>query len=84
MDNKFPCTDSKWVIDRFEEHNAVLENTDTLEMAVFPVTALPANARPGDALVRMDGVWRVDHAETERRSAEISELFQRIKNKSQK
>jgi len=72
----------KWTIDRFEEHSAVLENSKTLEMVSVPVSSLPANSVPGDVLIFKNGTWHFDHAETEARKAQISELFQRIKQKN--
>ena len=83
MDTKSTSSDDvKWTIDRFEENYAVLENSMTLEMVIIPMSRLPANANPGDILMFKNDTWHFDHAETEVRKAQISELFQRIKQKN--
>jgi len=84
MDSKFTSTDKprKWIIDRFEEHNAVLEDAVTLETVSIPACGLPANANPGDTLILKDSVWHFDHEETAARGARISELFHKIKQKN--
>ena len=84
MDNKLTSTDktSKWIIDRFEEHNAVMENAATLETVSLPMSSLPREVAPGDTLICKDGAWHFDHVETAARSARISELFQKIKQKN--
>ena len=83
MGSKLTSSDNlKWTIDRFEENKAVLENSKTLEMVSIPISRLPANANPGDILMFKNDTWHFDHAETEVRKAQISELFQRIKQKN--
>jgi len=69
----------KWIIDRFEESDAVLENAATLETMSLPKSGLPENTRPGDTLVIRDGKWHFDKAETEARRQRIQERFSRIK-----
>ena len=83
MGSKLTSSDNiKWAVDRFEERNAVLENSKTLEMVSVPKSKLPANVNPGDILIFENGAWHFDQAETEARKAEIAELFQRIKQKN--
>jgi len=62
---------------------AVLENSDTLENINLPLTNLPNDVKPGDTLVRQDGKWYKDDAETAARRKRISERFARIKQKAQ-
>jgi hypothetical protein len=84
MDEKLHCYGSKsekWIIDRFEEDNAVLENAATLETIVLAKNELPENARPGDTFVLRNGRWHFDHAETEARYNLIQERFNRIRSK---
>ena len=84
MDNGLTTLDNgTWIIDRFEESFAVLENADTLDTASLPQTALPAGAAPGDTLVMENGVWRMDNAQTEARKQRIDTLFERIRARSQ-
>jgi len=78
MDNASTCFD-KWIIDRFEESDAVLENAATLETKSLPKSALPGNIRPGDTLVMCGGTWVFDKADTEARQRRIQERFSRIK-----
>jgi len=83
MDKEFASTDNiKWAIDRFEEHNAILENSETFEMVSIPMFELPAGIVPGDILIFQNDTWHLDHAEKEALSASISQVFQRIKQKN--
>ena len=70
----------KWVIDRFEEDFAVIEN-ETLESKSIPRFGLPKMAKPGDALFFLDGKWHVDDDETAARRKRIDALFSRIKSR---
>ena len=80
MDNASTTLDKgMWIIDRFEEDFAVLENAETLETVSLPRAALPSGAAPGDTLVMADGAWRIDSAETEARKQRIGTMFERIK-----
>ena len=67
-----------YVLDRFEEGFAVLENTNTLENITIPPTELP-KSRAGDSLYWKNGEWHVDHAETKARAERIRQQFARIK-----
>ena len=71
----------RWIIDRFEEDTAVLENPETLEMKDCPRAELPAGAKEGDVLTEDGGVLRLDRAETEVRAGRIRERFNRLKKK---
>ena len=72
------CCD-KWIVDRFEESDAILENAATLETISLPKSGLPENTRPGDTLVTLSGKWHFDKTETEARQQRIQERFNRIK-----
>jgi len=79
MDNELTCSDSTWIIDRFEEDYAVLENAATLKTISLPKSSLFDNARPGDTLVWRSGTWHFNHNETEARRQRIQERLNRIK-----
>ena len=51
------------IIDRFEGEYAVVEREDQ-GMLKIPRSELPHDAHEGDVLVRIDGVHKVDPAET--------------------
>ena len=71
----------KWVIDRFEEDFAVLENY-SLESKSIPRFAMPKMAKPGDVLFFSNGSWHIDKEETAKRREKIKTLFDRIKKKN--
>lgn len=71
----------KWVVDRFEESWAVLENTATREIISLPRASLPKNTREGTTLVKIESKWYVNEAETAAREARINERFARIKRR---
>ena len=82
MDNGLKCStnrNEKWIVDRFEECNAVLENAATLDTMTLLKADLPQKTQPGDTLVMRDGAWHFDHAETEARARRIQERFNRIR-----
>ena len=81
MDSRFSSTD-RFIIDRFEEHNAVLENAATREIVSLPKAHLPADASPGDTLILQNGTWSFDHQETAARKTRIDALFAKIKEKN--
>ena len=70
----------KWVVDRFEEGWAVLDNSDTFESISLPTDGLPAGIKPGDTLVKQNGKWYKDKTDSADRKKRISERFARIKN----
>jgi hypothetical protein len=72
----------KWVIDRFEESWAVLENSDSHEVISLPATNLPNGVEAGSTLIKHGSKWYVDEADTAARAARISERFARIKEKN--
>jgi len=69
----------RFIIDRFEEGFALLENPETLEISEYPRAKLPKGAKEGDVLTESDGILRLDSAETESRAARIRERFRKIK-----
>jgi hypothetical protein len=71
-----------WVLDRFEDGVAVLENQSTREIKNLPRTGLPESAREGDILFcTSEGVWRVDREGTKKRAAEMRDRFRRLLRK---
>jgi hypothetical protein len=68
-----------WIIDRFEENFALLENPETLEIKECPRAELPAGAKEGDVLTEDGGALRLDGDETTARAARIKERFNRLK-----
>lgn len=66
------------VIDRFGEDFAVLEIDG--EMSEVPRNIIPDDAREGDILVCVDGIYSVDEkATSERRSAVRDRLYRLMK-----
>ena len=78
MDDELTYSD-KWIVDRFEESDAVLENAVTLETLSLPKSDLPENTKPGDTLMMRNGIWHFDKIETKARQQRIQERFNRIK-----
>lgn len=70
-----------WVIDRFEEGFAVLEDTDSLESLDLPRSQLPTAAQEGHTLKMEDGCYVIDYEDTEARRKRIQEKFSRLKFK---
>jgi hypothetical protein len=73
----------KWVIDRFEEEWAVLENSDTHEVISLPAASLPKDAKSGSTLVKQGTKWYVNEADTAAREKMINEKFSRIRSRSE-
>jgi len=72
-----------WVVDRFEEGWAVLENAETRETINLPKDGLPRGVKPGDTLRKHHSLgWYLDNAETAARAKRISERFNRIKGRA--
>lgn len=70
-----------WVVDRFEENMAVLEDTESLESIICLIADLPKGLREGDVLIR-DGVhFLLDSEETAVRSRRIREKMERLKKR---
>ena len=82
MDIQFISREApKWVIDRFENSWAVLENSETHEIINLPVSALPKDAKAGSTLFKYENKWYVNEADSAAREARINERFARIKAK---
>ena len=73
----------KWIIDRFEEEWAVLQNTATYETISLPISSLPKKIKEGSTLIKIESKWYVNEADSAAREARINELFGKIKAKSQ-
>jgi len=70
----------KWVIDRIEDGVwAVLENSETREVISLPLSSLPKDVRAGSTLIKTEGKWYVNEADSAARQKRISERFERIK-----
>jgi len=69
-----------WIIDRFEESFAILENTETLEIKEYPRTKLPKDVKEGNVLAEYGGKLYINQNETKKRAARIRERFNRLKN----
>lgn len=67
------------IIDRFEGGIAVLE-TDS-GMFEVPKELVSPDASEGDVLAEKNGEYTVDAAETEKRRAEISRKFNRLRRR---
>ena len=69
-----------WIIDRFEENNAVLENATTQE--IIRLENFPKNAKVGDVLLQHDNAWVIDKNETANRRERIFAQFERLKKRN--
>ena len=67
-----------WSIDRLEERVAVCED-DNRQRREIPLVDLPEDVKEGDVLCRVDGRYRVDNRETERRRERNRKLLQRLR-----
>jgi len=81
MENIFATIGERWIVDRFEEKWAMLENAATLETMPVRRTELPQGIKPGDTLIMCKDGWQLDHAETEARKQRIDYLLNKIKSK---
>ena len=70
----------KYVIDRFEENYAILENMETQEMTEVLKELIPIHAREGSVLVLKEQQYFYDRKETRKRKKNILEKFERLKN----
>ena len=70
------------IIDRIEGDTAVVEITD--EFADMKISELPKDAKEGDVLVLVDGVYAVDKEATRKRKAAIRARLRRLKKKAKK
>ena len=69
--------DDYWVLDRYEEGTAVLENIKSLEIAVVPGLKVPA----GTVLIKDGDDYVPDFNETAERSKRIKSKFERLKKR---
>lgn len=72
--NDVNIPDEIYVIDRFEENIAVLENRTTQEIKNVPISVLPKDLKEGSVLKCIDGKYIVYNEQAE-------EIENRIKNK---
>ncbi len=71
-----------WIIDRFEEDIAVLEEAGKPGTFSLPRLELPPEAKEGDALSKdAAGNYIIDADETGRRRARIKSLLERLKKR---
>ena len=66
----------KYIIDRFEEGNAVCEQEDRT-MLLISRSQLPSDAKEGDVILYTDGVYQVDKEATLERKKKIEEKIER-------
>lgn len=64
-----------YVLDRFEEDTAVLQQLDGQAMLMLARTLLPASIAEGDVLLCEDGIWQVDDARTKQRKQALEQRF---------
>lgn len=67
----------KYIIDRFEEGNAVCEQEDRT-MLLISRSLLPSDAKEGDVILYTDGVYQVDKEATLERKKEIEEKRRKL------
>ena len=69
----------QYIIDRFEQDHAILENPATLQTIHCVRNDLPADAAEGDALIlHKDGSFSLDADETRIRAERIRKRFDRL------
>lgn len=67
----------KYIIDRFEEDNAVCEQEDRT-MLLISRSLLPSDAKEGDVILYTDGVYQVDKEATLERKKKIEEKRRKL------
>ena len=67
----------KYIIDRFEEGNAVCEQEDRT-MLLISRSQLPSDAKEGDVILYTDGVYQVDKEATLERTKKIEEKRRKL------
>ena len=67
----------KYIIDRFEEGNAVCEQEDRT-MLLISRSQLPSDAKEGDVILYTDGVYQVDKEATPERKKKIEEKRRKL------
>lgn len=72
----------KYVIDRFEEQYAILENIESKEIKVVTRYCLPTTSLEGTVLYFDGKQYSIDEETTNKRKEEILLKFQRLKNTS--
>ena len=86
MDKKCCSLDNqdhtRWILDRVEADQGVLEHPHTLATWALPLAELPAGIQPGDSLYQAHGKWHIDPQDTAHRQSRINTLFERIKAKN--
>jgi hypothetical protein len=67
---------SKGILDRFEGDYALIEFEG--KITDIPRKKVAAEAKEGDVLILVDGIYQVDQAETQKRKDSIAELTKNI------
>ena len=67
----------KYIIDRFEEGNAVCEQEDRT-MLLISRSQLPSDAKEGDVILYTDGVYQGDKEATLERKKKIEEKRRKL------
>ena len=67
----------KYIIDRFEEGNAVCEQEDRT-MLLISRSQLPSDAKEGDVILYTDGVYQVDKEATLEQKKKIEEKRRKL------
>ena len=72
-----------WIIDRFEEGLAVIEERGSLETIVCPASDLPEGSKEGTALVRDGGRFLLDYSgEALSHSRKVREKMDNLKKRT--
>jgi len=70
-----------WIIDRYEEGFAILENSETSEILEVSRKEMPKGAREGHVLKIENGQYCLDLEETANRRQRIQEKFSKLRFK---
>jgi hypothetical protein len=76
-DRRLAMTDGYYVIDRYEEDQAVLVD-DNRGIHRISVSDLPASCSEGDVLLLVAGAWKADVEETKRRRQNLNTRLQNL------
>ncbi len=67
----------QYIIDRIEQDIVICEE-ESGSKAKFSLQEIPKEAREGDVLLNINGVFRIDEEETKRRRQKIREKLNRL------
>ncbi|MCI6265929.1 MAG: DUF3006 domain-containing protein [Erysipelotrichaceae bacterium] len=70
----------KWIIDRFEEKIAIIENEITKEKKEVNTSLLPTSIHEGSILLYQNNKYILSEKEEDQKRKEIEERFKKLRN----